>query len=243
MMRWMLAAMVAAIVATTGACGGRDDRAVTISEGDDNGADARGKAEVEAPADPVGEELTQQEVDAALLTVADLPSGWTLGEPSEEDSDDDKISPAKCGELVDSMSADEKDAVAEGERNFNKGGPFGTILGASISSYEDEVDSDKLTEIADVFGECSSFKGTDREGAVTEYSVAPLSLANIGDKSLALTMTAKSDGFSIPINLYLVVIGHNVLTFYNGGVAGADGADLETFGKLAIKRLEETVKG
>jgi hypothetical protein len=243
MMRSMLAVVVAVVVAGTGACGGRDDRAVTLEEGDGS-SQTNDNSAVEAPDDPVGDELTQQQVNAALLTVADLPSGWTLGEPSEDDdSDDDEISPAKCGELVDAMSADEQDAVAEGERNFNKGGPFGTLMGVSISSYEDEVDSDKLTEIADVFGECSSFKGTDSEGVVTEYKVAPLSLANIGDKSLALTMTVESEGFTIPINIYLVVIGHNVMTFFNGGVTGADGADLETIGKLAIKRLEETVKG
>jgi hypothetical protein len=243
MMRSMLAVMLAVVVAATGACGGRDDRAVTINEGDGTSSQTKDNPEAEAPDDPVGDELTQKQVNAALLTVADLPSGWTLGEPSEDDSDDDEITPAKCGELVDAMSADEEAAVAEGERDFNKGGPFGTLMGVSISSYEEEVDSDKLTDIAEVFGECSSFKGTDSEGVATEYKVAPLSLANIGDKSLALTMTVESEGFTIPINIYLVVIGHNVMTFFNGGVTGADGADLETIGKLAIKRLEETVKG
>ena len=243
MMRSMLAVVVAVVVVGTGACGGRDDRAVTIKTGDGTSTQTNDNPEVEAPADPVADELTQKQVNAALLTVADLPSGWTLGEPSEDDSDDDKIAPAKCGELIDAMSADEEDAVAQGERDFNKGGPFGTLMGVTISSYEDEVDSDKLTEIADVFGGCSSFKGTDKEGVVTEYKVAPLSLANIGDKSLALTMTVESEGFTIPINIYFVVVGHNVMTFYNGGIAGADGADLETIGKLAIKRLEETVKG
>ena len=244
MMRSMLAVVLAVVLAAAGACSGRDDRAVTINEGDGTSSQTNDNPAVEAPDDPVGDELTQKQVNAALLTVADLPSGWTLGEPSEDDSDDDEeVSPAKCGELVDAMGADEEAAVAEGERDFNKGGPFGTLMGVSISSYEDEVDSDKLTEIADVFGECSSFKGTDSEGVVTEYKVAPLSLANIGDKSLALTMTVESEGFTIPINIYLVVIGHNVMTFFNGGVTGADGADLETIGKLAIKRLEETVKG
>jgi hypothetical protein len=179
------------------------------------------------------------------LTVPELPSGWTLGEPSEDDSDNsdnDKIEPAECAELIDSMNADEKEAAAEGERDFKKGGPFGTVMGFSISSYEDEVDSDKLNDIAGAFGACSSFKGTDERGVVTDYKVAPLSLANIGDGSLALTMTVKSEEFTIPINIYLVVIGHNVMTFYNGGIAGADGAELETIGKLAIKRLESTVQ-
>ena len=241
MLRSLLALLVALVLAGTASCGGRSDRAVTIDESDGAGTQKE-QPKVAAPEEAAGEQLTQRQVNAALVTVPDLPSGWTLGEPSEEDSDDDKIAPAQCAELMDSMDADEEDAVAEGERNFNKGGPFGTLMGVSISSYSDEVDSDKLKQIADVFGECSSFKGTDKDGVVTDYKVAPLSLANIGDESLALTLTVKSEGFTIPINLYIVVIGHNVLTFYNGGIAGADGAQLETVGKLAIRRLENTVK-
>jgi hypothetical protein len=240
MPRALLAVLITIALAGTASCGGRDDRAVTVEEADGSTAQSEQPEAVAAPEDVAGQQLTQKQVNAALLTVADLPSGWTLGEESdEEDSDNEEIEPAKCAELVDSMDADEEDAVAEGERNFNKGGPFGTLMGVSISSYEDEVDGNKLTQIADVFGQCSSFKGTDKSGVVTDYTVAPLSLANIGDESLALTMTAESEGFTIPINLYLVVIGHNALTFYNGGIAGADGAQLETVGKLAIKRLEK----
>lgn len=241
MLRSLLALIVALLLAGTASCGGRSDRALTIEE-TDGASQHNEQPEVAAPEEAAGEQLTPKQANASLLTVADLPSGWTLGEPTEEDSDDDKIEPAQCAELMDSMDADEEDAVAEGERNFNKGGPFGTLMGVSISSYEDEVDSDKLKQIADVFGECSSFKGTDKGGVVTDYKVAPLSLANIGDESLALTLTARSEGFTIPINFYLVVVGHNVLTFYNGGIAGADGAQLETIGKLAIKRLEKTVE-
>lgn len=214
---------------------------MTIQESEGSSAQKE-QPKVEAPQDAAGKQLTQKQVDAALLKVADLPSGWTLGEPSDDDDDDDEIKPAKCAKLVDSMDADAEDAVAEGERNFNKGGAFGTLMGVSIASYDDEVDTGKLKQIADIFGECSSFKGTDKEGVVTHFTVAPLSLANVGDESLALTLTAKSQGFTFPINLYMVVIGHNALTFYNGGLTGADGSQLEKIGKKAIKRLEKVAK-
>lgn len=238
----LLAVLVAILLAVTTSCGGRDDRAVTIEESDDTDSQAE-QPEAEAPGDSAGQQLTQKQVDAALLTVGDLPSGWTLGEESdEEDEDDEKIEPSECAELIDSMDADEENAVAEGDRDFNKGGPFGTLMGVSISSYEDELDGGKLKDMADAFSQCSSFKGTDSDGVVSTYKVAPLSLANIGDDSLALTMTVDSESFTIPINVYLVVVGHNLLTFFNGGIAGADGAQLETIGKLSIKRLEETLK-
>lgn len=241
MKRSALAVLAVLVFATTAGCGARDDRAETI---DGSTADSKSKPKAKAPDDAAGAGLTQAQVDAALLTVADMPSGWTLGESSDEDSDDDKIEPAKCSELINSMDAYDKDATAKGERDFNKGGPFGTLMGVSISSYKDKdkVDGDKLKEIANAFGACSSFKGTDKDGVVSKYKAAPLSLANIGDHSLAMTMTVESEGFTIPINIYLVVVGHNTLSLYNGGIAGADGADLETIGKLAMKRLEGAAK-
>ena len=240
MKRSALAVLAVVVFTAIAGCSERDTRAETIQT--TSGENPDSKSAPKAPNDAAGAKLTQSQLDAALLTVADLPSGWTLGEASDEDSDDEKIEPAKCSELIDSMDADEKDAIAEGEREFNKGGPFGTLMGVSISSYKDKVDGDRLKEVADAFGSCSSFKGTDKEGVVSDYKVAPLSLANIGDHSLAMTMTVESEGFTLPINVYLVVVGHNVLTLFNGGIAGADGADLETIGKLAMKRVEESAK-
>lgn len=239
MKRSALVVLAVLMFATTVGCGARDDRAETI---DGSTVDSKSKPKAKAPDDAAGVKLTQAQVDAALPTVADLPSGWTLGESSDEDSDDDKIEPAKCSELMDSMDADEKDAAAVGERDFTKGGPFGTLMGVSVSSYKDNVDGDELKKVANAFGACSSFEGTDKDGVVSKYKVAPLSLANIGDHSLAMAMTVESQGFTMAINMYLVVVGHNTLTLYNGGIAGADGADLETIGKLAIKRLEEAAK-
>jgi hypothetical protein len=45
--------------------------------------------------------------------------------------------------------------------------------------------------------------------------------------------------FTVQVNVAYVVIGHNVLALINGGVAGADGAELEKFAKLAVSKLEE----
>src|SRR5680860_718332 len=132
MKRSTLAVLAVFVFATTAGCGARDDRAETIQTTDGSTADSKSEPKAKAPGDAAGAGLTQAQVDAALLTVADLPSGWTLGEASDEasdeDSDDDKIEPAKCSELINSMGADEKDAAAEGERDFNKGGPFGTLM-------------------------------------------------------------------------------------------------------------------
>ncbi|KRE98663.1 hypothetical protein ASG88_16535 [Nocardioides sp. Soil777] len=143
--------------------------------------------------------------------------------------------------MLDALDDNSIDAAAEAEANFNKGGAFGTILSQTISSYADDVDPNVVQDIADAFSECPSFTSTDSEGEVSKVTVAPMSFANLGDQTLAVSMTLESSMFTVSLNLAYVVIGHNVVALIQGGLAGADGAELEKLTKQAIKKLEKTV--
>ncbi|MDQ6527439.1 hypothetical protein RB608_27740 [Nocardioides sp. LHD-245] len=55
-------------------------------------------------------------------------------------------------------------------------------------------------------------------------------------------MTVDSEGFSATMNVLMIQIGHNGITLLNGGLTGADGADLEKFGKQAIQKLEQAAQ-
>lgn len=234
--------LLAALMSTAVGCGGdRPERAVTVDPKDPatsslEGSDAE---EVEAPTSSSEERLTKAQIDAALLTVNDLPSGWAESPEEADDDSEDTIEPARCQDVMDALDDDSGDAAAEGEANFNKGGAFGTIMSETISSYAEEVDADVVQEIADAFAECPSFTSTDAEGEVTEVTVSPMSFANLGDQTLAVAMSFESSLFTVTVNVAYVVIGHNVLALINGGVGGADGAELEKLAKLAVSKLED----
>lgn len=223
----------------------RQERAVTVDPKDtdsntddsDEPDDAEGAG---APVKRAGDQLTKAQIKDALLTVADLPAGWTATPAEEEDDSEDKVSPAKCQEVLDALDDKSTDAAAKGEANFNKGGPFGTIMSETISSYADAVDGDVVQDIADAFSTCPSFTSTDSDGEVSKVTVSPMSFANLGDQTLAVAMTFESSTFTVTANLAYVVIGHNVVAMINGGVAGADGAQLEKVTKKAIAKLEKT---
>ena len=100
------------------------------------------------------------------------------------------------------------------------------------------MDADVVQDIADAFSECPSFTSTDSGGEVSKVTVSPMSFANLGDQTLAVAMTFESSTFTVSVNVAYVVIGHNVVAMINGGIAGADGAQLEKLTEQAIAKLE-----
>ncbi|GAB6984822.1 hypothetical protein [Nocardioides pyridinolyticus] len=244
MYRFLAACGVFAVLAgAVAGCGeDRPDRAVTVDPkgSASSGTDASGEEEAAVPQSSAGDQLTEAQIDAALLTVGDLPSGWTKSPEEADDDSEDTIEPARCQEVIDALDDSSSDAATEGEANFNRGGAFGTIMSETISSYADEVDADVVQHIADAFSDCPTFTSTDADGEVSKVTVSPMSFANLGDQTLAVAMSFESSMFTVQVNVAYVVIGHNVLALINGGVGGADGAELEKFAKLAVSKLEDT---
>ncbi|MDR7253979.1 hypothetical protein J2X46_002969 [Nocardioides sp. BE266] len=236
------AAMTVLSLAAAGCGGDRPERAVTVDpQRSGSTADSTQEAEVvEAPEAPAGDQLSKAQIGKALLTVSDLPAGWTATPAEEEEESEDTVSPPKCKDVLDALDETSTDAAAEGEANFNKGGPFGTVLSQTISSYADPVDSSRVQKIADAFSDCPSFDSTDSDGTVSKVTVSPMSFGNLGDQTLAFAMTLESSAFTVSVNVAYVVIGHNVVAMVNGGLAGADGAQLEKLAKQAITKLEKT---
>lgn len=237
-----LPALLAALMCTAFGCGDdRPERAVTVDPKDSAITSQEGSEveEDEAPTSSAEAQLTKAQIDAALLTASDLPSGWAES-PAEADEDsEDTIEPTRCQDVIAALDVDSDDAAAEGEANFNKGGAFGTIMSETISSYADEVDADVVQKIADAFSECPSFTSTDADGEVSQVTVSPMSFANLGDQTLAVAMSFESSMFTVSVNVAYVVIGHNVLALIHGGVGGSDGAELEKLAKLAVSKLED----
>lgn len=234
--------MVVFSLAAAGCGGDRQEKAITVDPQESSTAESTQEAEsAEAPEDSAGDQLTEAQIRKALLSVSDLPTGWTATPAEDDDESEDTVSPPKCRDVLDALDDTSTDAAAEGEANFSKGGPFGTILSQTISSYNEAVDSSRVQEIADAFSECPNFSSTDSDGEVSKVSVSPMSFGNVGDQTLAFAMTLESSMFTFSVNVAYVVVGHNVVAMINGGVAGADGAQLEKLAKQAITKLEKTV--
>ena len=225
-----------------GACGeDRPERAVTVEpqDGDSQETNDGSAGEGDEPADTAGEPLTQKQINAALLRVQDMPSGWAKEKNEPDDDSDDKIQPARCQEVMETLDKGTDDKpLHEGEVTFSNGGAFGTTFSESLSTFKDEIDDDAAQKIADAFGSCPEFTSIDSEGSKSKISLSPMSFANLGDQTLAFALTVNSEGFEIKLNLAMVVVGHNLATFFSGGLTGASGSELEKLARKGLERLE-----
>lgn len=222
-MRRAPAALSLASLLFVGACGGSDDT------GEDRARTIDAPA-TSAAAEPEGDgdkTLTEAELKAALLTVQDLPTGYSVGESEEDEDSTVDAGSDECSEKYEALGeADEKDVSAEAEASF-EGPSLGTILEQGLESYEDEdVPEQRFDDVLAVLNECPSFTDTDEAGEKTEFTVSSLSFPKMGDDTVALNIKVKTSEFQGVVNFVVVRLGRNVMSVAQGGLT-ADVAALE----------------
>jgi hypothetical protein len=224
-----------ALALALAACGGGDDggdgdRARTIA--------VPSSAAAEAPEEGGEETLTEAQLDAALLTVPDLPTGYTAAAADDGDEDEDDGDTAganaECSERFEALGEAEG-SVADAEANFEGG--LGVVLEQTLESFEDEdVLAQRFDDVVAVLSDCPSFTTTDDAGATTELTISPLSFPNLGDDTVALAVAGKSGGFDLRLNLVLVRLGRNAMNLAQGGLT-ADAAVLEQVARTGLDKL------
>lgn len=222
-----------ALALALAACGGGDDgsdgdRARTIA--------VPSSAAAEAPEGGGGQTLTEAQLEAALLTVPDLPTGYTAAadDGDEEDDGDTAGANAECSERFEALG-DAEGSVADAEANFEGG--LGVVLEQSLESFEDEdVLAQRFDDVVDVLSDCPSFTTTDDTGATTELTISPLSFPKLGDDTVALAVAGTSGGFDLRLNLVLVRLGRNAMNLAQGGLT-ADAAVLEQVARTGLDKL------
>jgi hypothetical protein len=237
--RPLAAGLAAATLLVTSLSGcGRDDRALTVG-GNDTGSDT---SSVAAPEKAAGKQLTEAQAKAALLTPRDLPKGWVINEPEAEEDDDtdDTVTPKRCDTILSALEESTGDAPVEAEVEFTKKGELFSSITETISSYDEEIDGDALGDLAAALTECPTFTTIDGEGTESKITIKPMSIANLGDQSLAFGMTVDlGEGWKIPMSVLFVNVGHNSIALAN---LGTSGKQLQSIGKAAIKRLESATR-
>lgn len=190
--------------------------------------------------------LTDKQIEKALLTVDDMPSGYSEDPElvSDEDEEDDEVTSGspKCEELMSAMGdEDDEKPFGEGEVGF-KEGDFGPFIMESIASHKGDTIEKAMKELRDAFTMCKKFESTDKEGAVTKFTVARMSFPDLGDDTVAVKMSGKEDelGFTFTFNLVAVRVDQNVVLLVNFGIGGAmDGTKFEKLARLAVDRVEQ----
>ena len=154
--------------------------------------------------------------DDVVLTLDDLPSGWTTSPPD----DDEDTSDAFCED--DDPFEDVEAAEAEAEFEKDDGYKF---IFSMAASYEDQSDAEALMDaFAAAVDACREFTETDEDGFETTYRFEPLSFPSLGDDTYATRLTLSMSLMMVEMDLVLTRDGATIAGVFNGGLGGVDTA-------------------
>lgn len=186
------------------------------------------------PADETTTTISSPTPEAAALEqvvvqLSDMPTGWAVSPPEEEESDD-----AFCDGLDPFNEVTPQD---EAESTFQQS-DFGPFVASGASLYKDDDEAagvmDRLTDMANT---CQSFTQPEDDGTETEYTISALSFPDLGDDTFAFRM-AGTTAFG-PLNLDVVAVrdGALVLAVINGGLGAADSELTESLMQTMAERV------
>jgi hypothetical protein len=225
MRRNVLVSGSAVFALVLGGCGGDDDgRARTVDlpapETPDEEPD---EAEDEPQPDP-----GDFDVAAALLTLSDMPTGWT--QDPEQDADDEDAT------LCDVEPLEEVQAVDDASADFSAG-DFGPLLSHMVGVYEDQDAEAAMDSFMDALEGCTEWTDETEDGPVT-FRPTPLAFPSFGDDTVAVRIRAESELFDMTLDVVVWRRANVVSLITVIEVFGTPDADqTEEFVTVADERL------
>jgi hypothetical protein len=218
-----MAAIVAVSLLVLGACSTKEQ--VDTSSGSSASSQASSTSAAENTTTTKARAATAAEAEAMLLTLGDLPPGWSNGGIPDDDTtaadDDDTDSffcPAAEAQVPD--GGDDDDDVPTAQFSQGTLGPF--LM--QIVAPGTPTDYDTLTNALDsCIGD--TWTSTDDDGTETQYTMAELSAEKLGDESKAYRISGVTEGGTLTIDTVVgrtdrvvsAIFGMSIETIVGGG--------------------------
>lgn len=179
------------------------------------------------------EKITQERLREALLTVEDLPVGYSVWTDEDDDQNDDE----PCEGRFENVS----EATVEAEASFSKGS-FGPFLAHALGAFDQEATAKKAMAVVRAgLNDCQTYETTDEDGTVTTVRLTPLSFPKFGDETFALRLTAEGP-FSASGDIIFMRRGPAVaLVLHIALLAGADTDETVRIVENADRKLDSLV--
>jgi hypothetical protein len=209
-------------------CAGNSDvqsRAQTVPEQSSNPSVA---------AAPGPTTLTRKKARAALLTVQDLPTGWSEAEADKASPDTAATyAPRSCSK----MGGSEKDRVTLAKVSFSESGALGARLTEEIYRPKGVTPKARLKTLRDAMTECRSYSVKDATGT-TKLKLSALSFPTIADGTLAVHSTVTTPAITATDDVIYIAVGSVIVRFDSISLtSGIPGAELERLARLAATKV------
>ena len=165
-----------------------------------------------------------RDLDSLLLTLDDMPAGWTMS-PIGDLGGDSIVCDAPS--ITDVFGE-----FPEAEVRF-EAGELGPLIHESISQFTDKIAEEVLAHLRDN-ADCGEWVDDD-----TTWQISGMSFPDLGDECLAYRMTTESDGFTILIDAVFVRAGDLILYVAHLGVNQVDSDLTVEMVEKALDKLDE----
>ncbi|MBW3547979.1 MAG: hypothetical protein KY452_07590 [Actinobacteria bacterium] len=169
-----IVAMVVVLGLVSGACSGEDDSAERADTVDD-------AAEVETGSDGTEENASGDvDVEQALLTLGDMPTGWTTSPDAGEEEEG-------AAEFCEGLDITDDEADAEAEASF-EGSEMGPFVSNAVARFDGAGDT-RFAQLRQAIDGCEDFDVTDEEGTTLTGRLSAVSFPEFGEESLAVRLS------------------------------------------------------
>lgn len=190
--------------------------------------------------------LDQQQVDAALLTQADMPTGWLQDTSAPVRPAPDASAPAEvvydppaCAEIaaaIDDDTPTDRQPLAAGEATFATDG-F-TFLVETVETWEPDLRTASVDALAAALSACPSYTQTAPDGTVTTTTVTALDAPNLADRTVGVRVAASSGTSpTIVVDVVVVVTGSTSVSVVAGGLTPVDPEVLQQVVATAVLKV------
>lgn len=160
--------------------------------------------------------LTAEKLQAALLTVDDLPTGYAVSPPDEDeddDSDDEFCEAIDPGKTV--------PPAIEKEVAFQKGS-FGPFLSSGLMLFSGDDQAKRyMAESRKILDTCASYEQTEDDGTKSKVTITKMSFDKVGDETLAMKISVQGT-FPMSGDMIFARRGDVILGVANLALGSAD---------------------
>ncbi|WP_222676844.1 sensor domain-containing protein [Rhodococcoides corynebacterioides] len=184
-----------------------------------------------------------------LLTIADLPAGWTgydlppldPSAPGATAEDRSSTDPADCAAVLAPIASAIPGGISAASVSY--GGPDFTSLDQDAASYDGPGAATAFGQIQDSLARCGTFSGTDADGVRVDYRVGASDLVSgpgvvsPGDAAVAARIQVTSDGVELTTDAVITLVGATVTQIVATGLDPVDPELVRGLATTAADRL------
>lgn len=185
-----------------------------------------------------------EQLRGALLTVADLPTGWASGMGQLSDNSDsspqsDSMCPAAKNAFPDELDKSSNSGISA---EFNKAqlGPF-VFEGLTADENAKAILTTADAALRSCVGQ--TWDETDKDGTKTTFTLAEVSMPKHGNQQVAYRITGNATGALVSVDLVVVRVDRVVVAFAGMGVntilggGQLDSAEFEHIVSTGVEKL------